>query len=416
MNRKHPIAVLGLARTGLSVIKALHQNTRIYAWDDDAAKREQSGVDSQRLTPEILKDCACLILSPGIPLDHPVVKAARAAGVQVICDIELFHRLYPETQTIGITGTNGKSTTTALTAHILKSCGLRAVAGGNIGVPVFDLSPDNILVLELSSYQLDLCPTFRPDIAVLLNISPDHLDRHGSMENYIQSKARILEGDGLRIVGVDDAYSAGLFGKTAQAIAISVNRPLEGKREFPALKGEHNYQNFLASYEVARHFNVPPADIFKAADSFPGLPHRQYPVCKARDVVYINDSKATNAEAAAKALGSFTNIYWIAGGRAKGGGLKGLEPFMKNVRHAYLIGEAMEEFSGWMLKNHVPFHLSETLDVAVQEASRAAQESRQAATVLLSPACASWDQYSSFEERGDHFSTLVQQLSEKTSS
>ena len=340
-------------------------------------------------------------------------------------------------KTIGITGTNGKSTTTALMTHVLNECGMKAVMGGNIGKAVFDLDlsdPETVLVLEISSYQMDLCPTFRPDIAVLLNITPDHLDRHGSMKAYIEAKARILDGEGVAVIDVDDDFTQELFNKTfftgkRKATPISVKTKIpEGYYvsdgalfqnqggteieigsldEFDNLRGLHNHQNAMAVYASLVNLGLNGADIFAAFKTFPGLPHRQYTVCKKGAVTYINDSKATNAEAAAKALSSFDNIYWIIGGRAKEGGLNGLEIFKDKIKKTYVIGEAQEEFSAWLIYHGLSHKLCETLDKAVAHAHHDAQETKEEAVVLLSPACASWDQFASFEKRGDYFEQQV---------
>ncbi|MGB4057898.1 MAG: UDP-N-acetylmuramoyl-L-alanine--D-glutamate ligase [Alphaproteobacteria bacterium] len=427
--KKNPVAVFGLARSGLSAVRFLRRSgAEITAWDDNEKARDAAKDLGATVTPleeKNLKDCAFLLLSPGVPMDHPVVKAAQAVDVEVICDIELFHRLNHSRKTVGVTGTNGKSTTTALIHHILKSSGRESVMGGNIGVPVFDLEmpgEQGVFVFELSSYQLDLCPTFRPDISVLLNITPDHLDRHGTMKNYAASKERIFEGSGVAVIGVDDALSRAMFERVKakgerEAVAISSDfPPVAGGRlmEGSVLKGEHNLQNAMAAYAVCRKLGLEETEIFKGIKSFPGLPHRQFLVRTINNVTYINDSKATNAEAAAKALGAYENIYWIAGGRPKQGGLQGLEPLMRRVKEAFLIGEAMEDFAVWMQKNNIPHHECKTLEIAVQQAHNKAQQSGLSAAVLLSPACASWDQFSSYEERGDRFAEMVNVIEESS--
>ncbi len=425
------VAVFGLARSGLSTIRALTgAGVKVFAWDDNEANRDEAkelGANVTELTIDKLKVCAFLVLSPGVPLTHPaphaIVKAAQDAGIEIICDIELFSRIYKNIRTIGITGTNGKSTTTALTHHILKSAGRPTVMGGNIGVPVFDLEiKDNpFVVLELSSYQLDLCPTFRPEIAVLLNITPDHIERHGTLENYAASKAKIFEGQGVAIVSIDDAPSKNIC-EQIKAIGQRLVTPLTINVEQIAeleknmiLKGAHNHQNALAAFHACLAAGLHKDEILAGLRTFPGLPHRQFPVRTINNVTYINDSKATNAEAASKALGSYDNIYWIAGGQPKEGGLNGLESFMPRVRDAFLIGDAMDDFSAWLTRNSVNNHKSKTLDVAVRAAHIAAQKNstkNSSSIVLLSPACASWDQFKSYEHRGDMFTDIVNGLEE----
>lgn len=423
-----PVAIFGLARSGLSVASKLGvENIQVIAWDDNEKNRkeaESTGAVLKPLTTGELKECALLVLSPGVPLHfpepHPVVKAAQAAGIEIICDIELFHRLGHGRKTIGVTGTNGKSTTTALIHHILKEAGVDAAIGGNIGLPVFEMAlpgEGGVIVLELSSYQLDLCPTFRPDIAVLLNVTPDHLDRHGTMENYAASKERIVEDPGAAVIGVDDEYGRRIYERAKakgerKVIPVSVKEDHLTKAMVQSLlKGEHNYQNALAACAACREMGVDEDDIVKGIQSFPGLSHRQFLTRTINGVAYINDSKATNADAASKALASYDDIYWIAGGQPKEGGLKGLESFAGKIRESFLIGEAMNDFAAWMKANKIPCHLCGTLDVAISDAHGAAQKNKKG-VVLLSPACASWDQFSSYQERGDLFMKLVNGLEE----
>ncbi len=449
-----PVAVFGLGISGLSVVKALKAGgADVLAFDDSAEKcaaAESLGARIVNFQTGDLKECAGLILSPGVPLDHPaphpVVEKARAAGIEIIGDLEILHRCMHGRKTIGITGTNGKSTTTALIQHILLENGVEAVAGGNIGLPVLDLDlpgMDGVLVLEISSYQMELCPNFRPEISILLNITPDHLDRHGSIEGYAAAKAKIMGGSGIAICGIDDAPSLAVFeglkdNPQRKAFALSLKKEVADGvfvrdgvlfeashgnvtergaiSAFPGLPGVHNQQNAAAAYLVARLCGVSVEGIFESFKTYPGLPHRQHLVRVINGVAYINDSKATNAEAAAKAIACYKNIYLIAGGRMKEGGLKGLEPLIDRIRHAFVIGEAMEDFARWFEKSGVEVSHSGSLDVAVLEAHKVAQAERGepggAGTVLLSPACASWDQFRNFEHRGDVFESLVQSLEE----
>lgn len=418
-----PVALFGLGISNIAAIKALVKaGAKVFAWDDSeerCAAAEEAGATIKNLVEEGLAGYGCLVLAPGVPLTHPaphpVVERAQAAGVEILCDIEILHRCDHGRKTIGITGTNGKSTTTALIGHVLNECGIKAVIGGNIGKAALDLDliprvpmmdgpqgrpsesghAKEVIVLELSSYQIDLCPTFKPDIAVLLNVTPDHIDRHGDMEGYKAAKMR-------------------LFADHDRQVKIAYPEIDPCVRACQNMTGDHNLQNASAALQVCEALGLNRDDILAAIKTFPGLAHRQYPVRVINGVSYINDSKATNAEATGRALVCYRNIYWIVGGKPKEGGLNGLEPYRDHIAHAYLIGEAAADFGAWLDNHAVPHEVSETLDRAVVKAHRAAQEGRGqpggAGVVLLSPACASFDQFKSFEERGDLFTTLVDEL------
>lgn len=409
-----PAAVFGLGISNIAVVNALTRaGAKVAAWDDEPAKRIGSHI--RNILDDDFTGFACLILAPGVMPDHPVVKKAKAAGIEILCDIEILHRCHHGRKTVGITGTNGKSTTTALIGHILKENGVPASVGGNIGRAALDLDMppvDGIFVLELSSYQLDLCPTFAPDIAVLLNITPDHIEHHGSMDNYIIAKARILRGEGQAVIATGDEHTRELAEAMADIGGREVHKVTARDPGSKTLPGIHNAQNAAAAYEVCRILGVPDHDIMKAMKTFPGLPHRLYTVGSIGNVSYVNDSKATNADAAARALACYTDIYWIAGGRPKEGGLNGIEPYMNHVRHTFLIGEAQDEFAVWLRDHKVAYSKCGTLDRAVAEAHNMAQ-AHHGGTVLLSPACASFDQFRNFEHRGDAFAALVDQLKEK---
>lgn len=441
-----PVAVLGLGKTGLQVYEACKKaGIATVLWDDTPEKRQEAqdaGAAVEDLSTADFSRFAFLCMSPGIPLTHPaphpVAKRAQQAGVDVICDIELFHRVKPHAKTIGITGTNGKSTTTALIGHILERAKIPCAVGGNIGTPALalpDLAAGGIYVLELSSYQLDLCTTYAPDISLLLNITPDHLDRHGGIEGYAAAKERIFRGEGTGIIGIDDKFSADIFARQKKdnrrkMTAVSYLRPLQygifispegmlfdGAKGIvnlytcPALKGRHNWQNAALAYAACRAADIATEVIVQGLQTFPGLAHRQKLVATIDGVAYINDSKATNDEAAAVALGTFNPVYWIAGGRPKEGGYAACQKHLGHVRHAFLIGEAAEAMGKWLQGRNVPFTQCGTLDKAVQAAHGMAQkEELNHATVLLSPACASWDQFKSFEHRGDAFADLVLRL------
>jgi UDP-N-acetylmuramoylalanine--D-glutamate ligase len=445
------VLVFGLARSGLAAIAALRLGgAEVVAWDDSETSREKAKAQGVTLADLDQIDFApfdCLMLSPGVPLTHPqphwTVRKAKAAGIEIIGDTEAFQREIAGSgaKLVAITGTNGKSTTTALTGHLLKAAGFDAQTGGNIGKAVFLLDkprPGRIYVLELSSYQIDLTPSLKPDVGILLNLTPDHLDRHGTMENYARVKARLFARQGrgdTAVVGIDDDWGVEIarsIGSGARVIPISVTRQIEdgvfsadgvlhdrttGREEslidlkpMRALRGQHNWQNACAAYAAAKALGLAPQVIEAGMRSFPGLEHRMEEVGRAGDILFINDSKATNADAAAKALASFDPIYWIAGGIPKAGGIDSLKPFFPRIVKAYLIGQAAEEFAH-SIGGAIPVEINGTLDKAVAAAARdAVKDGRKGAAVLLSPACASFDHYPNFEVRGDAFRKLVADL------
>lgn len=457
---KNKILVYGLGRSGQSALKALEKaGADIVAGDDDSSRLEwarEQGVSILDEGRQAFSDFAFVLLSPGVPLTHPephrVVRAAQAAGVEVIGDLELFYRAGKTGKTIGVTGTNGKSTTVSLLHHIIKECGKKTVLGGNIGVPVLDLKipgGECYTVLEMSSYQIDLCPSFRPDISVLINITPDHIDRHGGIEEYAAVKQKLVDevqagfGGGTAIICTDDEYTrriaqavrerglrkvipvsvldreeGGVYTHNGMLVDAISSSPVEvgDLDELKALRGEHNHQNAVCAYAAARVIGFAPEQIFEAMKNFEGLQHRQYLIRTINGVSYVNDSKATNAEAAAMALNSHNNIYWIVGGRKKETGLKGLEIFADRIRHAFLIGEAADDFAAWMDNFGVTHTHCGTLSAALDAAHKMAQDGRGqpggAGVVLLSPACASFDQFKSFEDRGEKFTKLVNKLKE----
>lgn len=445
-------AVLGLGRSGRATVQALRAaKLPVWAWDDNSETRERLRAEKwpiANLVYHDLTNAECLVMSPGIahtyPVPHPVACRAREAGCPVIGDGELFAKAHPEARCVGITGTNGKSTTTALIGHILQSTGRRCAVGGNLGTPILSLEPmpaDGLYVLEMSSYQLELTPSLVFIVAVLLNVTPDHLDRHGGMNGYIAAKRQIFRGrpaGAVAIIGIDDDHCRAIAEEVVAAgqrrlIPVSGHAAAPGgayveggtlfdalgpgepeavlqMHEAPALPGEHNSQNAAAAYAAARVLGLNPAAIAAAIRSFPGLPHRQELIAVIDDVAFVNDSKATNADAAAKALACYDAIFWIAGGRPKEGGLQGLEPYWPRIRHAFLIGEAAEGFAH-SLEGIIPTTLSGTLERAVPAAAEAAAGARgQNPVVLLSPACASFDQFANFEARGDSFRALVEGL------
>lgn len=449
------VAVFGLARTGIAAARALMAGgAQVSAWDDSEASRqaaEEQGVPLDDLNRRDWGDIAALVLSPGVPLTHPephrMVRLAHAVGAPVIGDLELFAKAVadaPEARVVGVTGTNGKSTTVALLGHVLKSAGLDVRVGGNIGQAALSLDPPRpgaVYVIELSSYQLDLAPSLRCHIGVWLNIAPDHLDRHGDLAGYVRAKAKIFAGQrpgDAAIIGADDKPSARLLTETrarpngrdvipvsaAKAVpggvyalggtlhdaTVQPHRAVLDLADAPALPGRHNAQNAAAAYAAARAVGVAPVDIAAAMKTFPGLAHRQERVGQWDRVAFINDSKATNADAAAQALGCYDDIFWIVGGQAKTGGVKALKDFFPRIRRAYLIGQDAARLAR-QLKGKVETVRAGTLEAATARAARDAMDSdADHPVVLLSPACASFDQFRSFEHRGDAFRELVADL------
>ncbi len=445
-----PVAVLGLGKSGLATADALlASGVDIAAWDDSETGRETAkarGVPLVDLNQADLGEMQFMVMAPGIPLHfpepNPIAVRAKAAGCAIIGDIELLSLAEPEARYIGITGTNGKSTTTSLIGHILSEAGLPIAVGGNLGTPALtfpSLGAEGGYVLEMSSYQLDLLDTLVFDAAVLLNITPDHLDRHGGMDGYIAAKERIFAGQTgpqAAIVGIDSDPSRDVAERLAarghaRLIPISVGVSAAGGvsvvggwliddlndesareidlRTIRRLPGAHNWQNAAAAWAVARVCGVPKPVIVEALKSFPGLAHRQQLVRTIGKVSFVDDSKATNVDAAEKALGSYDRIYWIAGGRAKEGGLTGLEPFLPRVVHTFLVGEAAADFAAW-LDGKAPTTIVRTIDRAVGAANEMAQADTKGGVVLLSPACASFDQFPNFEVRGRFFVAAVEAL------
>ncbi|QFG36993.1 UDP-N-acetylmuramoylalanine--D-glutamate ligase [Paracoccus pantotrophus] len=453
------IAVLGLGRSGRATAAALAAGgAHVVAWDDGVDTREQAQADGLRLL-DLTRDqnwdgIAALIASPGIPhlypKPHPVIATAYALGVPVDNDIGLFFRSFATAEwerfdtiprVIAVTGSNGKSTTTALIHHILKEAGRPTQVGGNIGTGVLSLEPAHdgeVVVLELSSYQTDLARALTPDVAVFTNLSPDHLDRHGGLGGYFAAKRRLFAegGPDRAVIGVDEPEGRYLAGQLAMAasddrvIRISSGQKLDrfgwsvfarkgflseyrkGRqvaaidlREVRGLPGEHNHQNACAAYAAARAVGIAPREIERAFHSFEGLPHRSQTVAEIGGVAWVNDSKATNVDAAAKALAAFPRIRWIAGGMGKDGGIEALAPFLGNVTKAYLIGHSARDFA--LQIGQTPYEIAETMEQAV---ARAAAEAQPGETVLLAPAAASFDQYPNFEKRGEHFTALVKAL------
>ncbi|MBW3167649.1 UDP-N-acetylmuramoyl-L-alanine--D-glutamate ligase [Qipengyuania flava] len=418
-------AVLGLARSGRATVEALlASGADVLVWDDRAEAREPFAGRCAIGNPleADLAGYAGVVVSPGVPLNtHPIKPHADSFGVPVIGDVELFAQAradLPPHKVVGITGTNGKSTTTALVHHILKTAGVPTTMGGNIGLPILEQEPlpeGGVYVLELSSYQIDLTYSLDCDVAVLLNITPDHLDRYdGDFAKYAASKSRLLamqkRGQN-SIARFTDARSLGTFAEGTMASILEdvlANRGVDPNEQanWPSLQGPHNLENAAAAIEACDILGLSGAQIRAGLESYRGLPHRMEPVAEVAGVAYVNDSKGTNTAASAPALAAFDNIHWILGGLAKEPGLGECEAELPHVKAVYTIGKAGPDFAA-LLDGRVPVERCETLDRAVSAAAAKAQAGD---TVLLSPACASFDQYADFEKRGDHFRALVEGL------
>jgi UDP-N-acetylmuramoylalanine--D-glutamate ligase len=448
------VAVFGLGGSGLVAASALLAGgADVVGWDDSPeriAHAATAGIPVANLGEFDWSKVAALVLAPGVPFTHPAphwsVGVAHANAVEVIGDVELFCRERcahaPDAPFVAVTGTNGKSTTTALIAHICAHAGFDVQLGGNIGTAILSLAPPQagrVHVIECSSFQIDLAPSIDPSIGILINLTGDHLDRHGTMGIYAAVKERLIAGvpdNGTAIVGVDDNWSQAIADRAGRAgrrvVRVSVRHPLaygiyvEGVRIVEAtggtaqevaqlgnvgsLRGRHNAQNAACAAAAALALGVDRRAIQAGLRTFPGLAHRMEEVGRKERVLFINDSKATNADSAAQALACFDNIFWIAGGKPKTGGIESLSGYFPRIRKAYLIGAAAEEFAA-TLDGKVDHLTASTLDRAVEEAARDAVASGlDHPVVLLSPACASYDQFENFEARGTAFRSLVQKL------
>jgi len=454
------MALFGLGESGLATSMALMAGgAQVIAFDDApqaCARARQAGIKVEDLHHCNWHQIDALILTPGVPLTHPsphwTAQLARAAHVEIIGDIELFVRerahimaregLKPtHCPLIAITGTNGKSTTTALIAHLLHQTGHDVAMGGNIGKPVLQLEPVRrglFHIIECSSYQIDLSPSLQPTIGVLLNVTPDHIDRHGTFEHYAQVKQRLVSASQSAIIALDDPVTCAIAAQLKQegksVISVS-SRPQTKKADWfldkttlyknthntrerivslegiASLRGQHNGQNAAAALAACDILGLDLHHCAAALASFKGLPHRMEEVGREGHVIFINDSKATNAEASAPALASFDRIYWIAGGLAKQGGIEKLKPFFAKIRHAYLIGAAAQDFKQ-TIGSSMPVTISGTLAQALTQARRdaLADKREEEVAVLFSPACASFDQFANYAARGEAFRQLVDNL------
>lgn len=439
------VGVFGLARTGIAAVQALEASgANVLAWDDTIERRGQVGSMAKDLYRADFEKISALLLAPGVPLTHPkphaLVEKAVDAGVPLISDFDVFEAAradLPSHKVVAITGTNGKSTTTALIGHMIEHCGMPVAIGGNIGKGVLSLEPlpeGGVYVFEMSSFQIELTRDFKADIAILLNLTPDHLDRHGDMAGYAAAKKRLFEmqaEDTTAIIGMDDETSKGLAqGLEADVTPISADKAieggvyaadgwliddLEGKQaqvgnlmELPTLRGVHNWQNVAAAYAAGRSLGLAAGDMFEAFKCFPGLAHRQELVAEIDGVRFVNDSKATNVDAASRALGSFRSILWIAGGRPKDKSFASLVPHMNAVKKMYLLGEAADAMVH-DLGEVAPYVDCRDMKEAI---TMAANDAKPGDVVLLSPACTAFDQFTDFEARGEAFRTVVLELQE----
>ena len=459
------VAVFGLGKTGMAVARELKlRGVHVIGWDDKEALRNEATklkVSVQDLRYVDFSTVDILVISPGIPhtypAPHPVAQLAKDAGVPIVSDIELFVSTYRDAKYIGVTGTNGKSTTTALIYHILKESGVPCAIGGNYGIPVFDLpvlGADGYYVFEMSSYQIELSPSIDFDISAILNITPDHLSRHNGMDGYVAVKKRIFHrknktgADTVNVVAIDDKYTKTMFDELveeqpkAKNIPVSFSKKIDngyyvtskgllidntkGEKnqlmdlsQLSNLKGKHNWQNIAVAFAVAKKAGIPTAKILKAIESFKTLEHRIENVGTFAGIQFIDDSKATNAESVKYAIDSMDDIYWIIGGRQKEGGISILEPQLGDgkIKRVFCIGECEKDFYN-VTKKVLPSYRCHKLDKAVLKAFKLAvkdlrKKKVEKPVILLSPATASFDQYKSFEERGDHFKKLYAEIKEK---
>ena len=443
------IVILGLGKSGRSLAHSLKKaGAQVFAWDDQEKARDNAqkeGISLKNIETIEWKTIDYFLLSPGIPhrypAPHPAVTQAQMANLKPLSDLEILVNSRPLAHYIGITGTNGKSTTTTLIGHILKESGASVDLGGNLGIPVMELQSldaTGVYVLEVSSYQLEISPSLHFDVSVLLNITPDHLERHGGMEGYIQAKTLIYKNSTQQdtlVISVDDLPCLTIYEALKASGAVKL-RPISTCKILPegvyvkegqlyedgrfvadltnlsTLQGAHNWQNIAAAYASLRSFGLTSEMILQGLVSFPGLAHRQQIVTQFENLTFINDSKATNAEAVAKAMLCFKDrpLYWLLGGRSKEGGIESLKPFFPFIEHAFLYGEAASSFALTLGKD-VPHTLCQTLQEATEKAiTLALKEKKPNAVVLLSPACASFDQFQDFEARGEAFCSYVREL------
>lgn len=435
------LGIFGLGITGISVYASLVGNSSaVICYDDSIANRENfiDKFGDKKLFPITDNQWTLLdkiIISPGIPPDHPVFELAHTHNIQITSDIELFIQQNSDSDFIFLTGTNGKSTSTALTGHILAEAKLDYHIGGNIGTPVMSLPMGcKGYIFELSSFQIELLKELDPKIAVITNITPDHLDRYKSLKNYSMVKEKILTPYALKIIGINSDISRNIYDKFkkiygSQIVAISNTTPLiDGifcnddylqdnffdKQKYllpvlPHLRGTHNKENIAISYAIARALGVAGKVIIEALSSFEGLTHRMQYIASYKNVNFYNDSKATNISSALSSLSTFNNIIWFAGGRFKENSFDELEPILGNIKKAYLFGESKDLFADF-LNDKIEYEVCQDLEEAFLKAAKSFSHHDQNLTFLLAPACASYDQFKNFEERGRLFARLVREL------
>jgi UDP-N-acetylmuramoylalanine--D-glutamate ligase len=417
-------AILGLARSGLSAVRALVAGgAEVLAWDNDEGARVKVA-DIATIADPLLSDLTgytAIVVSPGVPINrHPIAYKAKAAGIPLIGDIELFAMARPNLpshRVVAITGTNGKSTTTALVHHLLESAAIPVRMGGNIGLPILSQAPlpaGGIYVLELSSYQIDITHSLACDAAALINLSPDHLDRYEGYEAYMASKARLFEmqmDKQFAVFGKGDAdtervYNDVLARRGAECVHLADPQLISGQAEWPSLQGPHNLQNIAVAIAIVESLGLTEAQWRPAMRSFNGLAHRMEVVAERKGILFVNDSKATNAASTAPALAAYPRVHWIVGGLPKADNLDECIPNFGHVVKAYTIGEAGPLFHE-LLSQHMPVERSEMMGAAVHSAAAQAQPGD---VIMLSPACASFDQFKDFEARGDAFRAIVEAL------
>ncbi len=429
--------IVGLGRTGIGAADSMLASEAIlYAWDDNKVTQEnfsKSYPNIALVSPQHMdwENLDYIILSPGIPTlidkEHEVVKYAKRYNVEIISDIDILYQACPEARYIAITGTNGKSTTTALIGHILTQNKVSCEVGGNIGISVLDLKPlskGGIYVIETSSQQLSLIKFAKFNIALLLNITPDHIDYHGNMENYISAKTNIFRHQqefDKAIISIDNHETRKIAGKIHNSVKIStheesdihihervlydeLNKVSFDLTDYKYLPGKHNEENIAFAYSACIFAGLKPEQIISSIKTFEGLAHRIELFAEKDGIKFINDSKATNADSTKMALQCFDNIYWIIGGIAKEGGIQDLQKYFPRISHAFIIGEAEVEFANILARNKVPYTCSKTLENAVKQIKALNLKS---GVVLLSPACASWDQFKSYIHRGEQFKELI---------
>ncbi|WP_417450491.1 UDP-N-acetylmuramoyl-L-alanine--D-glutamate ligase [Kordiimonas sp.] len=443
--RGKKIGVFGLARTGVAAVRALEASgAGVYAWDDSEVRRSAVSANAVHNLYDVdFNTLDAVMLAPGVPLTHPephsLVKKCIASNTQIISDFDVFEAArqdLPSHKVVAITGTNGKSTTTALVGHMVAECGKPVAIGGNIGTGILALDPlveGGVYVLEMSSFQLDLTKSFSADIGILLNVTPDHLDRHGDVAGYVRAKKRLFDmqmDSSAAVVSVDDDHCAALIPMVqGRVVPISVERAVVGGiyisngelfdgldgdpvsygdlgAHAPMLLGSHNWQNMAAAYAAGRLLGFTGERILQAFGNFPGLAHRQETIGFIRGVRFVNDSKATNVDAASRALRAFKDIHWIAGGRPKEKNFSALAPLMERVKQAYLIGEAADAIAH-DVGAHVGITDCSDLSQALERAFANAVEGD---VILLSPACTAFDQFADFEVRGAAFRKLVESI------